>query len=638
MSNRASRPRTLTQMLREWDDDALSYLLIARSDLAVPQPTDFSQIASRATTRHSVSQALDLLNAFELWVAENASAVASSPLLRGDAALNRGAEGFAGKAFASSAAHGLADSSGAGGLNETELQGVVLAALERLSSLALLWGDEATLRPVRAMASMLTSDPGPAPSPYPPSVGEGPRQAADLVDKVAAGSVFECVRRVDVLVEHCDHQPAVLTKAGGLAQREARALGSLLDLPTAAATLHLDLARCAGLLGESTLSGTMLVPTIGFDSWQSMSLAGQWRNLATGWLDRHAASGPRWLKELCLQGFNTSGEPLVLSADTLRPYVRWQRPRASSTVERQIAVLLEQAAWLGITGLGAVSSPGAHVVTSAEGAGPSADANGGKGALAALQLLLPHRVDQVLVQADLTAIAPGPLAPEAAKELGQLAEIESRGGATVYRFSTASLKRAYQLGWQVDDIMATLEKRSSTPLPQPLRYLVKDLDRQASRAPEPAVAADAASPALSTQTPSGRSEPTAHSTPLRAPVPQFDLESEQARVHQSDALAVVQSLRTSETSSAEQRSAQPQAFPSSDARIDSPLAVLREAVETAEVVWFGYVDTRGASGERLVHALAVDEGRLHARDARSDEALNVPLHRITAAHIIRRSG
>ena len=46
---------------------------------------------------------------------------------------------------------------------------------------------------------------------------------------------------------------------------------------------------------------------------------------------------------------------------------------------------------------------------------------------------LPKPVDHILIQSDHTAIAPGPLEHEIAQELAILAEIESRGGATVYR-------------------------------------------------------------------------------------------------------------------------------------------------------------------------------------------------------------
>ncbi len=48
----------------------------------------------------------------------------------------------------------------------------------------------------------------------------------------------------------------------------------------------------------------------------------------------------------------------------------------------------------------------------------------------------------LVVQADLTAVAPGPLDHRVAGELRLLADQESRGAGGVYRFSPASLRRA----------------------------------------------------------------------------------------------------------------------------------------------------------------------------------------------------
>ena len=53
----------------------------------------------------------------------------------------------------------------------------------------------------------------------------------------------------------------------------------------------------------------------------------------------------------------------------------------------------------------------------------------------------PQPVDQLILQGDLTAIAPGPLVPELARLMHAAADVESRGGATVFRFSRASISR-----------------------------------------------------------------------------------------------------------------------------------------------------------------------------------------------------
>jgi len=44
-----------------------------------------------------------------------------------------------------------------------------------------------------------------------------------------------------------------------------------------------------------------------------------------------------------------------------------------------------------------------------------------------LTTLLPQEVDHVLIQADLTAVAPGPLEQDFARRLALLADVESRG-------------------------------------------------------------------------------------------------------------------------------------------------------------------------------------------------------------------
>ncbi|MGH3470702.1 MAG: helicase-associated domain-containing protein, partial [Nocardioidaceae bacterium] len=402
--NAHGHPRSLTQMLRDWDDDGLARLLEARPDLAFPPPQTFSEVASRATTRDSVADALRTMNAFDLWVAQRAVAQPG--------------------AFSATQLTELAE-------HATE----TAKALDRLLALALLWGDESALRPVRALAALL-AEAGPIKPalPDPPSVGDSVTKPSDLVDRVAAGSAFEFIRRIDVVVEHCEHSPTPLTRAGALGTRALRLLATLLDLPTAAARSHLEIATSAGLLGVSARgSDDVLQPTVAFDTWQRHSLADQWATVAAGWFDNHPPSGVQRLKRLCFEAYGDPAAGVVLSAIDLKTWLAWRSPMRAGSADRSAAVMLEQASWLGITGLGALSSFGL-----------SRDVE-------ALDRLLPARVGHIVVQADLTAVAPGPLTAEAARDLGALADVESRGGATVYRFSVASLRRAHSLGWSVDD-------------------------------------------------------------------------------------------------------------------------------------------------------------------------------------------
>lgn len=590
MDNRAGPPRTLTQMLRDWDDGAVRELLLARPDLAFPLPTDFSQIASRATTRHSVGAALDSLTAFEVWVAQRASQFdANSSTVE-----------------TSTTAFSLAELLAS--LDQPADAEAVESALRQLLSLSLLWGDTRSMRPVRAMTALLATnaaDGGEAPPSTPPTFDDVERQSPALVDKVAAGSAFEFVRRIDVLVEHCDHRPARLLRTGGLSSRDIRGIAGLLDMPTALATTHLEIAQAAGLLGPAASDlDEMLIPTVGFDSWQSLSLADQWVHLAETWFERHAVSGSPDLKRLCVIAFGDPDEGRVLTADHIRRWLGWQRPRRAAATDRQAATMLDQAAWMGVTALGAVAS---FAVTLDQ---------------RRLSALLPDRVDHVLVQADLTAVAPGPLDPDVARDLGALAEVESRGGATVYRFTGASLQRARSLGWSVDDILATLTTRSRTPIPQALDYLVHDLARQPV-GPRPAP--NTAPRTLASADDAHRPPERARARPPSADVTPAERLTEDMI---AESLRLLRHVDQPTTSASDRQ-------PHAENFVVAPVDTLREAVETGEVVWFGYVDTRGTSGERLVRASAVDEGVLSAEDSVSLERLRVPLHRITAAHIIR---
>jgi len=80
----------------------------------------------------------------------------------------------------------------------------------------------------------------------------------------------------------------------------------------------------------------------------------------------------------------------------------------------------------------------------------------------------------VLLQADLTAVAPGYLAPALTEKLLSMADAEGQGPATIYRFSAESIKRALDSGYDSAGLLAFLREHSATAVPQPLEYLVED--------------------------------------------------------------------------------------------------------------------------------------------------------------------
>ena len=79
------------------------------------------------------------------------------------------------------------------------------------------------------------------------------------------------------------------------------------------------------------------------------------------WFDRHSSSGESWLKRLVVEAFGDPGEGHVVSPDDVRRWVAWHRPRRPTRTDRAVTTMLDQAAWLGVTGLGAVAGYAATV-------------------------------------------------------------------------------------------------------------------------------------------------------------------------------------------------------------------------------------------------------------------------------------
>ena len=101
----------------------------------------------------------------------------------------------------------------------------------------------------------------------------------------------------------------------------------------------------------------------------------------------------------------------------------------------------------------------------------------GDGSLAAaLAQSLPGQVDQLILQADLTAIVPGLPTPALAELMRTVADAESTGAASVYRFSTDSIRRALDSGRAAGELLGELSRRGTVP--QPLAYLIEDVARR----------------------------------------------------------------------------------------------------------------------------------------------------------------
>ena len=179
-------------------------------------------------------------------------------------------------------------------------------------------------------------------------------------------------------------------------------------------------------------------------------------------------------------GVLADGKPgLAPDPDQILEVLAWRFPRrygSGGEAARAEAVrsALSEAALLGVTGLGALTSYGRVLLEELLGAAqrdPDEDPLGvlstaepvGAATVAALDRLVPPPVDHVLVQADLTVVVPGPPAPDLAMELSLATDPES---ANMLRVTPDSVRRALDAGHTAADLHGMFARRSRTRIPQ----------------------------------------------------------------------------------------------------------------------------------------------------------------------------
>ncbi|HEX5335331.1 MAG TPA: helicase-associated domain-containing protein, partial [Propionicimonas sp.] len=314
------------------------------------------------------------------------------------------------------------------------------------------------------------------------------------VDDAAGGQASELLGLVDELAADWGPRPPRVLRAGGLSVRDFKRLASILDVNAAHAAFVVETAYAAGLLADDGSLEPVWAPTPGYDDWQQRPSAHRWIRLSRAWLASgraphlvsavpagggspiNALSGEvayppmRQLRGDVLAELAALPEGQAPDLASLTSRIRWRRPmRRAEIIEAVTAAVLREAEWLGITGRGALSTAGRLLFDTTTD--PAA-------AEKAINTHLPSPVEHVLLQADLTAVAPGRLEGSLAQFMRLIADVESRGGATVYRFSPQSVRRGLDAGWSAAQVLTTLQDASRTPVPQPLEYLVGDVARR----------------------------------------------------------------------------------------------------------------------------------------------------------------
>lgn len=526
--------RSFTDYLRGLNDDALVSLFAARPDLVSPVPPDLASLAMRACSAPSLARAVDSLNEWQFEVLEACCALKEPmnekeivgltdlsakfviPHLLELTLLYRSDDGLR---LPNSLREVLGNEPA--GLGPASMVKLSMKKITEAPESAQKVLDRLTWGPPRGSVGDIRN-PGPGiawllkenflipldqrtvvlprevgihlrggkihknPQPNPPVVS-GKSVDATAINRAAIANVATVLRWCEEILNFWSEEPPSALRAGGIGVR---------DLKTAAEHLGVD-ENCAAFISELVYLGGLVVidaddsvlPTHAFDLWLTQTSELRWRTLVALWLvtsrvsglvgrgdSKHiAALGPELdrvnassTRRLTLE-ILSSHPGISLELESTLAHMKWQSPsRRNPGIQSDLAQwTLREAEWLGITGQGALSKYGAAFIQQQEELGINQD--------------LPRTVDHILIQSDNTAIAPGPLEIDVARILDSIADIESRGGATVYRFSEASIRRGLDHGKTGEEIKEFLRKTSKTPMPQPLEYLIADVSKRHGR-------------------------------------------------------------------------------------------------------------------------------------------------------------
>ncbi|MET9885068.1 helicase C-terminal domain-containing protein [Streptomyces sp. NPDC006430] len=530
--------------------------------------------------------------------------------------------------------------------------------------------------------------------PLPPQVTAHREHRPQLVDANAAGQALAALSTVEELVKSWEHTGPPVLRAGGLSVRDLKRTAATLDATERTTAFWIELAYAAGLLASDGEADERYAPTPAFDTWLELPPAQRWSALAAAWLPATRTAGLAGEQDAKGRTLSVLGPDLDRSAapevrrrvlellaalpegssadpGTLLGRLAWERPvRGTSTLRAQLAQwTLTEAEALGVTGRGALSAFGRALLEHRDPA-------------PLLAPLFPEPVDHVLLQADLTAVAPGPLRRPLGDVLAVLADVESKGGATVYRFTPGSVRRALDSGRTASDLHAFLAEHSITPVPQPLAYLIDDVARRHGhlrvgaaasyvrcdddgmlneilvdkrsaplglRRLAPTVLAAQAEPtalldglramgyAPAAESSTGDvlvTRADAHRTPVRsAPVPVPD----GPPVPDATLLgAAVRAIRAGDLAATAVRkepgpASSPAGVPGELPRTSpaETLATVQAAALTGSAVWIGYVNAEGAASQRVIAPVRVEGGFVTGYDHTADEVRTYALHRIT---------
>ena len=485
-----------------------------RTDLLRADVTDVARLAALAASQAAVARGLESLDATALRVVHRAAVLARIAPAVDRAELLAAAEAPAPEdALATALTAGLLWPATEGGDPAT-------ASAYRVQP------EAGALLPVTAAARA-------TPQPWQSATDPRPLQTAEVSDALlenaqGAGVAGAVSRALTVVAEFSDHEVSQLV-SGGVGKRDAQTLARAAGTDTARFALLVELASYLGWLATTRdPADPQWRPTAEFDTAASSPREQVWADLVTAWLthpvdvahvlagstpagerihllgrDEHARTAfggfptarPQilTLRRLLLVALLREGGGRAVSEDDLVALLSFTHPLLAAVRPNEVAQVLDEAESFGLTA-SPLGHPDAHALTPigrtlAEwvaktddpfdvlGSGPVQVQGLAAGPPATLReqiaTLLPPLETTVTLQSDLTGVAFGPLDHTVRLRLERIADVDTRGQGTVYRFTDDSVTRALRTGESIESILGVLEEVSATEVPTTLDHLVR---------------------------------------------------------------------------------------------------------------------------------------------------------------------
>jgi len=500
--------------LRTAPDSALRAFARTRTDLLRTDVTDLSRLAALAASRAAVARGLESLDAAALRVVHRAAVLARvAPVLDRDELLAAALAPAPEAALDSGVRAGLMWPADGG---DPATATTFRVQPEAGGFLPITAAERAQPRPWES-----------ARDPRPLTVV--PVSRALRENAQGAGAAQATALALTAVAEFA-HRDVPQLVSGGVSRRDAQVLARAAGTDAGRFALVAELASALGWLSTTRdPADPQWKPTAEFDDAARAPRAQVWGRLLTAWLthpvdiahvltgstpagervhllgrdDRARSAFPGFhtarpqileLRRLVLVTLLRAGEAVdreggaAVSQADLVALLGFTHPLLEAVTADELAQVLDEAEFFGLTA-SPLGRGDAHALTPF---GESAarwivdrddpdDVLGIREGLAdgpppelieAVATALPPLESTVTLQSDLTGVAFGPLDHAVQLQLERIADVDTRGQGTVYRFTDESITRGLRAGETVDSIRTTLADLSTTGVPTTLEHMI----------------------------------------------------------------------------------------------------------------------------------------------------------------------